>query len=84
MIVILVSAYAYIHINALNAKEISTEKILDFLTCLFPYLVKHPCLKVVGCLGNFYDKHHRFQLLKKKPEEDSLQVFNNYVNDIYL
>ncbi len=84
MIVILVSAYAYIHINALNAKEISTEKILDFLTCLFPYLVKHPCLKVLGCLGNFYDKHHRFQLLKKKPEEDSLQAFNNYVSDIYL
>ena len=84
MIVILVSAYAYIHINALNAKEISTEKILDFLTCLFPYLVKHPCLKVLGCLGNFYDKHHRFQLLKKKPEEDSLQVFNNYAIDIYL
>lgn len=68
----------------LNTAEISTENILDFLTCLFPYLVKHPCLKVLGFLGNFYDKYHRSQLLKKKPEEDSLQVFNNYASDIYL
>ena len=50
----------------------------------FTWQLKHSCSKVLGCLGNFYDKYHKSQLLKKKPEEDSLQVFNNYAIDIYL